>query len=540
VTLAHALGRTLVHSGIRHGFGVVGSGNFHLARAFADAGGTFTAARHEGGAATMADAYARTSGEVAMLSVHQGCGYTNAITGIAEAAKSRTPMVVLAPAATALNSNFYINQSAIASAIGAAERTLTDPVSAVEDLAGAVDTARRERQTVVVNLPVTLLAETDPGHAPPAPTPAERPAPAGEDLRRFRDTLRASRRPVFIAGRGGRDARGELLDLAETAGALLATSAVATGLFSGEAWNLGICGGFSSPVAAQLIAEADLLVGWGCALNMWTTRHGRLIGEGTQVVQVDDTPAALGAHRTIDLGVHGDVALTAAMLRDLLERDGAQPSMGYRTRQVQQLLEGSSWPDQPFEDSSEAARIDPRILTMELDAMLPQPRVVGIDSGNFMGYPAAYFHHVDERSLCFTQAFQSIGLGLATAIGAAIAEPQRLAIAALGDGGAAMGLAELETISRLELPMIVVVYNDSAYSAEVHHFDGENHDQVRFPDVDFARVATGLGFEALTVTAPGDLAPVQEWLHRRDRPLLIDAKITSREPAWWLSEAFGH
>src|SRR5699024_1324245 len=99
VTLARALGRALVGSGIRHGFGVVGSGNFHLTRAFADAGGRFTAARHEGGAATMADAYARTSGEVAMLSVHQGCGYTNAITGIAEAAKSRTPMVVLAPAA---------------------------------------------------------------------------------------------------------------------------------------------------------------------------------------------------------------------------------------------------------------------------------------------------------------------------------------------------------------------------------------------------------------------------------------------------------
>ena len=540
MTLAHALGRALVDSGIRHGFGVVGSGNFHLSRAFADAGGTFTAARHEGGAATMADAYARTSGEVAMLSVHQGCGYTNAITGITEAAKSRTPLVVLAPAATAPDSNFYINQRAIARAIGAAERTLTDPATAVADLASAVDSARRDRQTVVVNLPVTLLAEPDPGQTPRAPTPAQRPAPTAADLERFRDVLLASRRPVFIAGRGARGARGDLLALAEQSGALLATSAVGAGLFSGEDSNLGISGGFSSPVAARLIADADLLVGWGCALNMWTTRHGRLIGEGAKVVQVDDTPAALGAHRAIDLGVHGDAARTAAMLRDLLEQEGAPPSTGYRTREVQQQLEASSWPDLPFQDSSGAGRIDPRTLTLELNSMLPQPRVVGIDSGNFMGYPAAFFDHVDERSLCFTQAFQSIGLGLATAIGAAIAAPDRLALAALGDGGAAMSLAELETISRLELPMIVVVYNDSAYSAEVHHFAGENHDQVRFPDVDFARVATGLGFEALTVGTRADLAPVPEWLRRQDRPLLIDAKITSREPAWWLREAFGH
>src|SRR5699024_430735 len=106
--------------------------------------------------------------------------------------------------------------------------------------------------------------------------------------------------------------------------------------------------------------------------NMWTTRHGRLIGEGTQVVQVDDTPTALGAHRTIDLGIHGDVARTAAMMRDLLEQEGAAPNAGYRTREVQQLLEASSWPDLLFQDSSEAGRIDPRTLTLELNSMHPQ------------------------------------------------------------------------------------------------------------------------------------------------------------------------
>lgn len=540
MTLAHALGRTLVQSGVRHGFGVVGSGNFHLSRAFADAGGTFTAARHEGGAATMADAYARTSGEVAMLSVHQGCGYTNAITGIAEAAKSRTPLVVLAPAATEPNSNFYVDQAAIAGAVGAVERTLTDPATAVAELTGAVEHAQRERRTVVVNLPVSLLAEPDPRSAPPAAAaPPRVPVPAREDLERFRDALHASRRPVFIAGRGARGARTELLALAERTGALVATSAVAAGLFSGEEWNLGISGGFSSPDAAELISEADLIVGWGCALNMWTMRHGRLIGETAHVVQVDDTPAALGAHRQIDLGVHGDVAVTAARLLDLIE-EPSEPGAGYRTPEVKQRLGSAGWSRLPFPDASEATRIDPRTLTRKLDSMLPQPRVVGVDSGNFMGYPAAFFDHYDERSLCFTQAFQSIGLGLATAIGAAIAAPDRLAIAAVGDGGAAMSLAELETIPRLGLAMVVIVYNDSAYSAEVHHFVGENHDQVQFPDVDFARVAAGLGFDTLTVRTSTDLAPVQQWLGERNRPLLIDAKITSSEPAWWLGEAFGH
>ncbi len=100
-----------------------------------------------------------------------------------------------------------------------------------------------------------------------------------------------------------------------------------------------------------------------------------------------------------------------------------------------------------------------------------------------MGYPSMYLSVPDEWGFCFTQAFQSIGLGLATAIGAALAQPDRLPVAALGDGGALMGVAELDTVVRLGLPMVVVVYNDDAYGAEVHHFGPHGHrlDTVEFP-----------------------------------------------------------
>src|SRR5918998_6931556 len=94
--VAEAVGRTLARLGAAHVFGVVGSGNFHVTNALVAGGARYVAARHEGGAATMADAYARISGRLGVLSVHQGCGLTNAMTGITEAAKSRTPLLVLA------------------------------------------------------------------------------------------------------------------------------------------------------------------------------------------------------------------------------------------------------------------------------------------------------------------------------------------------------------------------------------------------------------------------------------------------------------
>ena len=327
---ATVVGRTLAELGVRQVFGVVGSGNFHVTNALVDGGARFVAARHENGAATMADAYARMSGTVAALSVHQGCGLTNALTGITEAAKSRTPLVVLAAEATSPSSNFYVDQRAIAAAVGAIPRRLTSPEAAAAEAAAAYWTARDERRTVVLNLPLDVQAAEVAGASV---RPAEPPVPDvpidGEGVGRLVDALAAARRPVFIAGRGARGAgcREALERLAQRAGALLATSAVANGLFEGNPWSLGISGGFATPLAGELLRGADLVVGWGCALNMWTTSHGALIGPEAPLVQVDVEPDALGRNRPISLGVVGDVRATATAAAASLP---ARTDGGYR------------------------------------------------------------------------------------------------------------------------------------------------------------------------------------------------------------------
>ncbi|MGW3288266.1 thiamine pyrophosphate-binding protein [Streptomyces sp. NPDC001002] len=557
--VAEAVGRALTAAGVDHVFGVVGSGNFHLTNAMVAAGARFVAARHEGGAATMADAYARTSGIVAAVSVHQGPGLTNAVTGIAEAAKSRTPLLVLAAEATQPNSNFRIDQAVIAHSVGAVTARLTTAHDAVAQALAALHRARHERRTVLLDLPLEVQALDVPdevaralGEAQgldavrafsPEPEPVLVEPSAGE-LAELVRLLDRSRRPVFVAGRGARtpDSRDALAELADRYGALLATSAVARGLFQGGDWSLDVSGGFASPLAAELIQGADLIVGWGCALNMWTMRHGNLIGADATVVQVDDDPAALGVHREVDLGVTGDVTRTA---RRALESGGGERREGYRTPEVGVALAARArWRDVPYEDEGTRERIDPRTLSIALDDLLPAERVVGVDSGNFMGYPSAYLSVPDHEGFCFTQAFQSIGLGLATTIGAALARPDRLPVAALGDGGFLMSAVELDTVRRLGLPMVVVVYNDDAYGAEVHHFGPEGHplDTVTFPETDLAAIARGYGFEAVTVRTRADLKTVGDWLSGpRTAPLLIDAKVTRDHGAWWLEEAFrGH
>ncbi|HSM46032.1 MAG TPA: thiamine pyrophosphate-binding protein [Acidimicrobiia bacterium] len=539
--VSQAVGRTLVERGVRQAFGVVGSGNFHVTNALVEAGARFVASRHEGGAATMTDAYGRMSGEVAVLTVHQGCGLTNAMTGITEAAKSRTPMVVIAAQATHPRSNFYVDQEVLAHSVGAVPMRISSGGTAVAETTSAVDVARRDRRTVILNLPLDVQGEEVGDLGLPPPVSADPVTPSDADLSLLVGALAAAERPVFVAGRGARGpgCRQALEELGEVSGALLATSAVAKGLFNGNDWHLDVSGGFSSPLAAELIREADLIVGWGCALNMWTMRHGRLIGEGTRVIQVDDEPDAIGAQRPVAEGVIGDVKVTAEAAVALV----GEPSDGYRSEQIRDRIAASiRWRDVPYEDTSTGERIDARTLTIAIDDMLPDERVLSVDSGNFMGYPSMFLSVPDEWGFCFTQAFQSIGLGLATAIGSALAQPDRLPVAALGDGGGLMSIAELETVVRLGLPMVVIVYNDDAYGAEVHHFgpDGYDLDNVVFPPTDIASIARGFGFEAITVRNQSDLTPVSSWVDgARTKPLLIDAKVTS-EASWWLEEAFGH
>jgi thiamine pyrophosphate-dependent acetolactate synthase large subunit-like protein len=343
--------------------------------------------------------------------------------------------------------------------------------------------------TVLLGLPLDVQGQPADDSAPVvAAAPAQ---PVAPDVTALVEALAASRRPVFIAGRGATrpaaPARDAIAALAERCGAVLAVSAVAKGLFAGDPWYLDVCGGFATPLAAELVGGADLVVGWGSTLNMWTTRHGRLVPAGATVAQVDLDPDRLGVNHRVDIGVTGDVT---AVARACLAALGDGAAVGWRTPDLAARIGAEGrWRDVSYVDEGGAGKIDPRTLSIGLDDLLPAERTLVIDSGNFMGYPSMFMSVPDSSGFLFTQAFQSIGLGLAGALGAAVARPDRLTVAALGDGGFLMGAAELVTAASIGSPLVIVVYNDAAYGAEVHHFgpDGYVLDTVRFPDQDLGR-----------------------------------------------------
>ena len=543
-TVADVVGRTLAGLGVDTVFGLAGSGNFAVTNALVEGGARFHSSRHEGGAVAMADGWSRTTGRPGVVSVHQGPGVTNTLTALAEASKARTPLVVLAgdTPARALRSNFRVDQHGLVRAVGAQPELVYGAESAAADAARALRRAELERRPVVLMLPIDVQPQpAEPGAAPdPRPLPPQ-PAPDAEAAVRAARVLAAAERPLVIAGRGAvlAGAREALEALAQRTGALLATSAMAHGLFAGLPFALGIAGGFASPLAAELMADSDVVLAFGATLNQWTTRHGALIAPDAQLVQVDVDPAAIGAHRPADVAVVADAVAAAHALREALD-DLGHESHGRRTAALADDIAAHRWRDEPYEDAPAPGTIDPRTLAIALDDLLPPDRAVAVDSGAFSGWPAMYLGVADARAWLFCNAFQSVGLGLGAAIGAAVARPDRITVAALGDGGAFLALQELDTAARLGVPVLVVVWDDAAYGAEVHHFGpmGQDVGIARFPDADLAAIARGAGVDACTVRGTGDLAPVARWAADPAGPFLLDAKVDPGICGAWLEEAF--
>ena len=546
LTVAEVLAKDLAALGARRCFGLLGTANFKISHGLVAAGVELISARHEGNAASMADAYAKATGELTLVSVHSGPGLTNAITGIGEAAKSRTPLLVLAGDVPTGNvkSNFYFEQAELVRSVGAiSERTYT-PQSARSDLLRAVTRAMRDRQTVVLSLPLDVQDATVNGSNEPIeldPMPG-RLQPDQNDIRRLVEAMWRAKRPLILAGRGAvvSDAEKPLIALADQLGALLATSICGHGLFADNPWSVGISGGFSSPVADELISESDFILGFGVSFTQWTTKKGKLIARGATVAQIDIEAPKLGYQMPVQFAVLGDAKATAEALLAELDRRGASGA-GRRDDRTRQRIRSGDNHHSPYPEESSAQYIDPRTVSKAVDEILPGDRVVASDSGHFCGWVPRYLRVPNPKASCLSHSFQSVGLGLASAIGLAVANPGKLAVLGAGDGGFLMSIADLETAIRLRLRMCILIYNDSSYAAEVHFFrrQGYSVDIVQFPETDFAAIARGFGARGATVRTLADLDAVRTWVGEgAPGVFLIDAKINPNLEADWHAEHF--
>ncbi|BCB83057.1 thiamine pyrophosphate-binding protein [Phytohabitans suffuscus] len=512
-----AVADALVESGVRTLFGLLGNTNLALAATLVARGVRFVGARQETAAVSMAAGHAWAAGRPTACTVTHGPGLSNALTGLRSAVRDRLPVVLVvgdirdAPAWNAQRAD----HPAMLGWTGArvVDCRESSALSAAVREAFAVAAARR--LPVVVNIGAGLLsgpaAPQDPWHEPAPPDPP--PEPDGDAVARAGALLRGAERPLVLAGRGAlwSGAGPELRQLAERTGALLATSLPAKGLFAPDPFDLGVCGGYSTPLTRELVGESDVVLAAGVGLGGYTTDGGTLL-RGARIVHCDLSPRG-----DAEVAVRGDARAVVRRLLDSVSGGGTRR----RTPAVASRIAAAA----RSPDGGDGGGLDPREVLRAVDRVLAPRRQVVLDVGHFTTFPSQLVSAGAGRFLA-ALGFGSVGLSTATGIGAALGRDAPTLVV-VGDGGALMSLGELETLGRVGAPVTVLVLNDSAYGAEIHHLrrHGLPEDLALFPRTDFAAVARALGVAAVTWRQGDDLGRLAEELPTNG-PVLVDALVT--------------
>ncbi|WP_431073938.1 thiamine pyrophosphate-binding protein [Microbacterium phyllosphaerae] len=552
-------------------FGVMGNGNAYFLDAIeTQTDAVFTAVRHEQGAVVAADAHFRASGRIAAGTSTYGAGFTNTLTALAEAVQAHVPLVlVVGDEPTSGPRPWDVDQIALASAVGARTYTVGRADAAATTVI-AIEHALTYRVPVVLAIPYDVAA-LEAGAVPEAPAP-RLPAPlaprgefAAGTLDEIAAALAGASRPFLLAGRGAwlSGAGDALGDLARLTGALTASSALGRGVFPESQYDLGVTGGFGADGAMDLVRSADVAVVFGASLNQFTMRFGELFAPGTRVFQIDIAPAATHPH--VGGFVRADARLAAEELvtrvGSLVSGSGpeiapAEHSFGADARHTETsgLADGESLPasgavpGRPWRETVDVAaartydagddlaadgRLDPRSAARRIAELLPGDRVVVSDGGHFIGWANMYWPvEAPDRMMMVGTAFQSIGQGWPSVVGAALARRESTVVLTSGDGGGLMAIADLESAVRAAQGRgIAVIWNDAAYGAEVNLYGlkGLAEGPMRIPEVDFAAFGAAVGAEGVVVKTLADLDRLSTWALEDSatrRFLLLDLRIS--------------
>jgi acetolactate synthase-1/2/3 large subunit len=533
--VSDALASAFVKEGVTTVFGLMGNGNmywWHALDQYPDV--SIYETRYEGTALTMAEGWARATGQPGICTVTQGPGLSQLATALVVAARAHVPMVVFA-GDTALNDPQSVQQFDQAKFVDATEAGFV-PIWKASEAEEAVRTAfyraRMESRPIVLNAPMDIQAEDYDGDIDEYQPSAtllpgrQRVQPDPDLLREVVGVLATSKKPVIVAGQGAAAAgAGEAITrLADRIGALLATTLPMKGWLGESEYHVGVSGLYATRTAIELFADADVVIGVGASLNHYTTEHGYIF-PNARYVQIDLKPSVvMGTGKRADHYVQGDAQLTMELLDSQLAEQGVS-STGYRTAQTRAML--AEFDPDPREFELDPDTVDPRQVASILDDMLPSDVGVVHGTGHCSGITAIFMRK--PRKLTWTvNTFGCIGQAMPTAIGAAVALDGAPLAVVDGDASVLMHMSELETAARLGVKLLVTVFNDEALGAEYQKFVSKDMDAraATIATPDLGAVARAFGCRGqLARTLEEVRAGVAEFM-AGDGPMLLDIRVS--------------
>ncbi|MCU1628474.1 MAG: pyruvate oxidase [Pseudonocardia sp.] len=558
-TVASTLVTALAEHGVRTVWGVVGDALNPVTNAIrTEDRMEWVGVRHEEAGAFAAGAQAQLTGTLGVCMGTVGPGSVHLLNGLYDAKKSHAPVLAICgqvPLAE-VGSNYFqeVDNDRLFSDVAVFSRTITSPEQLPYLLEMAVNSANQQRGVAVLTLPGDLGEQEVPdGRVPRFVDHHPATAPAPDLLRRAADLIDAADRVTLLVGQGAREARDEVLAMADgLAAPMVLTLKAKEGLERDNPYQVGQSGLIGNPAAQQAFDDCDLLlmVGTDFPYREWYP-------EGKTVVQIDAHGEHIGRRTHVDLGLVGDAGATLTALKPMLAtRDRSRRHLESCRGHWERWTERQSHLADPRYDHEKLGRIRrvfdnpdhairPEQLAASLDRHMAADAVITSDTGMATVWLSRFVTMSGTRRLLGSYNLGSMANAMPQALGAAALDRNRQVVAFCGDGGLTMLLGDILTAVAYALPVKLVVFDNSRLGMvklEQEQAGLPEHGTV-LENPDLGAVGRACGLHGVRVEKADELdAAVQEAL-AHDGPVLLDVVTNPEEiavpPKTSVSQAWG-
>jgi pyruvate dehydrogenase (quinone) len=531
--VADLIAETLIQAGVKRIFGVVGDSLNGLTEALRKRPAVeWVHVRHEEVAAFAAAGESQITGELAVCAGSCGPGNLHLINGLFDAHRSRTPVLAIAAQIPSAEIGGGYFQETHPQELFRECSHYCELVSDVAQLPYVLENAIRaavgRRGVAVLVIPGDVALKSAPkrGISPNAgllpAAPIVRPADA--ELSALAKLLNSAKTVTLFCGRGCAGTHDSLIKLAE---ALKAPMVHALGgkeyVEYDNPYDVGMTGfiGFSSGYAAMHACEVLLMLGTDFP-------YKQFLPTDAKIAQVDIRPENLGRRCKLDLGIVGDVGATLEALLPMLTPKSDSKHLDASRAHYKKARAGL---DELAKGTAGNKPIHPQYLARLLSEQASDDAVFTADVGTPTIWAARYLAMNGRRRLIGSWVHGSMANAMAHAIGAQAAQPKRQIISMSGDGGFAMLMGDLITLTQMKLPVKTVIFNNGVlgFVALEMKASGFVETGTDLQNPDFAAMARAMGIHAVRVEDPGELPEAIRNVLAHDGPAVLDVVTATQE-----------
>ena len=487
---------------------------------------------HEQGASHAADGYARSTGKTGVVIATSGPGATNLVTGIATAYMDSVPMVAItgnvALPLLGLDSFQEVDITGITMPITKHNFIVRD----VKDLAATVRRAFEIASSgrpgpVLIDIPKDVTTHQTAYELPVKEE--ESPFRAhchslGRDVQRAIAMIEAAERPFIYTGGGviAANASAMVKRFVELVDAPVSSSLMGQGGFDNtDPAYMGMLGMHGTKTASLAIAECDLFIALGTRFSDRVIGDPREFAKRAKILHIDVDSAEINKNIKVDAKVQGD-------LFDVL---GSICAMLSARKHPDWMAQIAAWKQEYplYQPERDAEFVTPQYVLETLDALTQGDAVITTDVGQHQMWAAQFYSYREPRHFVSSGGLGTMGYGLGAAIGAQVGNPDKRVVNVTGDGSFHMNCNELVTVSKYNIPVIELLFNNGVLGMvrqwQRLFFDKRFSQTTLARPTDYGKLAEAFGVKALRITKKSEVRSVLEEALAHDGPVLIDCVI---------------